>query len=142
MPLTLLFSQIDRLIAMRTLPDRPSAAPQTDSAHDLQAANRTGEYTSLSRYFFVGMALFMMTVVFLGFWPTYFGPLLVGAGFDGPWILHIHALLFMGWMVVLPAQTTLAARNQVATHMRVGRYGLALGLLVLAMGVTLTLRVY
>jgi hypothetical protein len=96
----------------------------------------------MSRYFFVGMALFMTTVVFLGFWPTYFGPLLVGAGFDGHWILHVHAIIYMGWMAVLLAQTTLAARSQMETHMQVGRYGFALGLLVLAMGVILTLRFY
>jgi hypothetical protein len=127
---------------MSTLPSRPSAASQTDPSHDLQAAGRAGEDAPLSRYFFVGMALFMTTVVVLGFWPTYFGPLLVGAGFDGHWILHVHAVIFVGWMAVLLAQATLAAQSQMATHMRLGRYGIALGGLVLLMGLVLTLRVY
>ena len=82
----------------------PPAGP-TDSASTSARSpgNRTRTDRSRPRLFFVGMALFMTTVVFLGFWPTYFGPLLVGAGFDGHWILHVHAFIYMGWMAVLLA---------------------------------------
>lgn len=37
---------------------------------------------SLSKLFYIGMALLMTVVVFLGFWPSYFGLLLLGQGFE------------------------------------------------------------
>lgn len=113
----------------------------TTSRRDPITTRKTKE-TAVSRHFFVGMALFMMTVVLAGFWPTYFGPILFGEGFEGHWILHVHAAIFMAWMAALLVQTVLVARNQTSMHMRVGRYGFVLGVLVLLMGVFLTLRVF
>lgn len=102
----------------------------------------TTKNVETSQYFHVGMALFMTVIVFLGFWPSYFGPILFGQGFEGHWIIHIHATIFLGWMVVLITQTSLVARNKTPTHMKVGRYGFALGILVLLMGLTITFRSY
>ncbi len=87
---------------------------------DSTAENYSSKYVPLSRYFFVGMALFMIGVVFAGFWPTYFEPMLLSEGFEGHWIVYVHATLFMGWMAALLVQTTLVARNQTRAHMQVG----------------------
>jgi hypothetical protein len=35
-----------------------------------------------------------------GFWPSYFGPLLRG-GVDRHWIIHVHAAVFLGWVILL-----------------------------------------
>lgn len=95
-------------------------------------ASRTEDDASSS--FFIGVALFLMVVAFLGFWPSYFGPLLQGEEITmrlptriQPWVIHLHAALFMGWMVTLLVQTLLIARQKTRTHMTLGRYGLALG---------------
>lgn len=88
------------------------------------------------------MTLFMIGVVFAGFWPSYVGPMLFGEGFEGHWIVHVHAAIFMGWMLALLVQTTLVAQSQTRAHVTVGPYGIALGLLVLLMGILVTLRVY
>ena len=75
----------------------------------------------------------MVAIVIVGFWPTYFGPMLRG-NIARPTIIQAHGIIFVGWMVLLMAQVILAARGRVQLHRRVGRYGIAYGWLVLAMG--------
>lgn len=93
----------------------------------------------LTKIFFVGMALLMTVIVFLGFWPSYFGLLLSGQEFEGHWFLHFHAAIFLGWMATFITQTILAWNKQINNHMRLGRYGFALGVIVFLTGVIVTL---
>lgn len=95
----------------------------------------------MTRVFYIGMALMMTVVVFAGFWPSYFGLLLSGQGFDGHWIVHIHALVFLGWMATFIAQASLAATRRVRSHMKIGPYAIALGAVAFLMGVIVTLMV-
>src|SRR5262245_55692603 len=44
----------------------------------------------------------------------------------------------VGWLALLIAQATLAARGQIAAHRKVGRFGIAHGVLVLAMGLVVS----
>ena len=90
----------------------------------------TGADTSSPRLFFVGMAAFMLALVVAGFWPTYFGRLLSGLGpslkvpiAGMPWVIHLHAAVFLGWMAVLLTQATLIARGKTRAHMKLGRFG-------------------
>ena len=83
--------------------------------------------------FYVGLSLFMAALVVIGFWPSYYGQVLRGAG-ARPLVIHIHGAVFTGWMVLLVAQVLLAWRGRVQMHRRVGRWGIAYGFLVLTMG--------
>jgi len=56
-----------------------------------------------SRGFYLAMSLWMAVITVVGFWPTYFRPLLAGT-LDLKPILEIHAVIFTGWMVLLVAQ--------------------------------------
>lgn len=102
-------------------------------------ANITVKTGAVSEYFYVGMALFLMLVVFVGFWPSYFSTVLPANEMFPPtggmlWAIHVHALVFIGWLVALLVQTTLVARKRIGTHMQIGRYGLYLGAAVFTTG--------
>jgi len=78
-------------------------------------------------------------LVLVGFWPTYFGPLLMGA-VDKAMIIHVHAAVYMGWLMLVLAQGYLAAIGRTALHVRVGRFGMAYGLLAILIGLVTAFR--
>ena len=83
--------------------------------------------------FYVALSAFMVGIVVVGFWPSYFGPMLAG-NIARPAVIQVHGLVFVGWMALLMAQVILAARGQIQRHRRIGRYGIGYGWLVLVMG--------
>ncbi|MDR8394309.1 hypothetical protein NC796_24385 [Aliifodinibius sp. S!AR15-10] len=89
--------------------------------------NSENESSPLLRFFFVGMALFLMLFVLLGFGSTYGMQLLMdkeisGSGLvEADWVIHIHAIVFVGWMTLLLTQTILVARAKTRKHMAVGK---------------------
>jgi hypothetical protein len=86
----------------------------------------------------VAVAVLMTSFVIAGFWP-YFGRLFAGVVAQRHWIIHLHAVVFSGWMVLLLVQVTLVHRGRTALHRKVGRLGIAYGALVLVMGVVASL---
>jgi hypothetical protein len=76
----------------------------------------------------------MVAIVLVGFWPSYFGPLLHG-NVTRPLVIQLHGIIFVGWMALLVAQVLLASRGRVDLHRRVGRFGIVFGCIVLAMGI-------
>src|SRR5688572_16576203 len=88
--------------------------------------------------FYVGLAFFMVAIVLIGFWPSYYGQLLGGIP-DRPLLLHAHGAIFTGWMALLVTQVILAWSGKVQMHRRIGRWGIAYGFLVLAIGIAVGL---
>nr|WP_281129086.1 hypothetical protein [Sphingomonas sp. AR_OL41] len=74
---------------------------------------------SADHLFFPAMALLLAGETLLGFWHTY-----IGAGFMlarmPSLLVHVHAVLFVGWMTLFTVQTLLVARGRVAVHRRLG----------------------
>lgn len=68
---------------------------------------------SRPKWFFVGLAVFLIVIVITGFWPTYFGSVLIGqvpVPFGAVEIslpVHNHTAIFMGWLFLLFSQTIL-----------------------------------
>jgi hypothetical protein len=89
--------------------------------------------TSKLRGFYVAIVVFMSAIVLVGFWPSYYGPLLRGAA-SRPWVIHLHGVVFIGWMALLLTQVALVARGKTAAHKKVGNIGIGYGGLVLVMG--------
>lgn len=85
------------------------------------------------RPFYMALSILMGLIAVIGFWPGYFGPL-----FEGTLVklvrVHIHAILFTGWLVLFFAQATLAALGKVAWHMRLGRFSIGYGILLVPIG--------
>ena len=90
-----------------------------------------------SHQFYIGLTLFLIATVVVGFWPSYFGTLLSG-GVARPMVMHVHGAIFTGWMALLFLQVGLAATGRVRTHRRVGTFGIWYGAAVFVMGVIAT----
>ncbi len=87
------------------------------------------------RRFYTGIALAIAITVFAGFAPSYFlrayyqpTPL---AG-----LLHLHGLIFTGWILLFMGQSTLVAAGRTALHRRLGVAGAVLAALVVVVGTT------
>jgi hypothetical protein len=83
--------------------------------------------------FYLGLTALMVGIVLVGFWPSYFGPMLQG-NIARPLVIQLHGLVFVGWMALLVAQVVLVARGQVHLHRQLGRLGVAYGCAVIVMG--------
>jgi hypothetical protein len=99
-------------------------ATATEDARPLARATRSKIY--------VGLALMIVAIVFVGFSRSFYGTLVTNAAH--PWIIHVHAAVYVGWLALLIAQTMLAARGEIATHRRIGELGIAYGVIVWTVG--------
>ena len=85
-------------------------------------------------YFFSGIALLMLVTAFVGFAPTYY---LAGV-FHAPLpsrIIHVHAVVFSCWVLLLIAQTSLVSAGRVDIHRRMGIAGMLLACVMVVVGV-------
>ena len=116
------------------------AFPAETAAVDSREALRDQVVTARRRthQFYIGITLFLCATVVTGFWRTYFGTLLTG-GVTRPFVMHLHGAVFTGWMALLLLQVSLAAAGRVRAHRRVGKVGIAYGVLVLVMGCIVTI---
>jgi hypothetical protein len=89
--------------------------------------------------FFLWMTLLMAVFVFGGFGMTYFYPLATGNFPPAPPVVHLHGLVFSGWMILLVVQALLVNVRNVALHRSVGTFGIALATAVMFMGALITL---
>ena len=89
--------------------------------------------------FYVGVALLITVIVFTGFSRSFYGT--VVAGVAHPWIIHVHAAVYVGWLALLITQSVLAARGQIALHRRVGTFGIGYGVLVFVLGLIVSVAV-
>ncbi len=89
--------------------------------------------TAAPRRLYVSLALLAVAIAAVGFWPSYFGPLVGGAA-EKTAIVHLHAAVYVGWLALFVTQTVLAATGRVAAHMSLGRFAIGYGVLVIAVG--------
>ena len=87
------------------------------------------------RPFYIGASLLMGLIAVVGFWPTYFGPLVTGT-IAQPLLIHIHATVFTGWLALFLTQAVLAATGRVAWHLTLGRIGIGYGAVLIVVGLT------
>jgi hypothetical protein len=85
------------------------------------------------RHFYIGVSLLMSSIAAVGFWPTYFGPLVRGTLRQTP-LLQLHSTVFTGWLVLFLAQAVLAVTGHLAWHRLLGRIGIGYGLLLIVIG--------
>lgn len=90
---------------------------------------------SREHQFFWGMSVLMALIIFIGFAPTYFLAALFHAEPLPAPVVRIHGAVFTSWIMLLVAQTSLAASGRANIHRRLGILGLALAPVVIALGV-------
>ena len=91
--------------------------------------------------FYIGLSVLVTTIAFVGFWPTYFGPLVAGTVDKLP-VIHVHAAIYVGWLAIFIAQATFAATRRMDLHVRLGNIGIGYGVLVIVMGVTVAISMF
>lgn len=87
----------------------------------------------LKRRFYVGLSLYTVLIVLVGFWPSYFGAIVDGSA-DRPAVIHFHAVVYVGWLAIFVAQTVFAATGRLQLHMRLGNFAIGYGVLVIVAG--------
>lgn len=78
-----------------------------------------------------GLAL---AIALAGFWPSYFGRLFAGSAEALP-IIHLHAAVFTGWLLLVIAQAVFAATGRTALHVQVGKVGMLYGAVLIVVAV-------
>lgn len=91
--------------------------------------NRTAE-----RIFFGGMAVLLCVVVFIGFFPTFFGAGMLRAPLPSP-ILKVHGAVFTLWMILFLVQAALIPANRLAWHRSLGTLAFCLPPVMIVLGV-------
>jgi hypothetical protein len=87
---------------------------------------------------YLGIALLFAALVTWGFWQSYFGPLISGTA-DRPWVVHLHAAVFVGWVLLLVAQAALATAGRAHLHRQIGSAGMVYGAFVFLIGVLVSI---
>lgn len=87
-----------------------------------------------ARRFYVGLTLFMIMIVLAGFWPSYLGRISRGIVNEWPWVIHLHAASFMGFMGLLLTQVLLVSTGRTRLHRKLGTVGIGYGILVIFIG--------
>ncbi len=78
----------------------------------------------------------MSAVTFLGFWPTYLGPLIAGEiPAQVSSAIHLHAWSFFLWYLLFPLQAGLVAARRVDVHRVLGIVSILLAVLMIATGI-------
>jgi hypothetical protein len=89
--------------------------------------------------FFFWMTLAMAFFVFGGFGMHSFVPALTGAFPPAPPIVHLHAVVFVSWMILLVTQSALVSAGNVKLHRSLGMWGIAHATAIMMLGLSLQL---
>jgi hypothetical protein len=87
---------------------------------------------------YVALSIIAVALVLAGFRP-YFFALLAGSPPAVPAVIHLHAAVFSGWLVLFAVQIALVFRGRTALHRKLGRFGIGYGVLMLALGLVVSL---
>ena len=85
-----------------------------------------------ARRAYFAIVLLIAGIVAWGFWETYY--VQAFARTDLPAIVHLHAVVFSVWVLVLLAQAAVVVAGNVRLHRRLGNAGMIYGALVFAAG--------
>jgi len=84
--------------------------------------------------FFPAVAWLMLMTVFVGFAPSYYLAGIIHAPLPN-FVVHLHAVVYSCWILLLIAQTSLTAAGRIDIHRRLGIIGVLLACSMLIAGV-------
>lgn len=90
--------------------------------------------------FHTSFACLLLILLVVGFWPTYYGPMINGALAISP-LLHIHGIIGTAWVLFFLLQTVWIARGHRRIHMTMGWIGAVLAAGMVLMGFLLAIDV-
>jgi hypothetical protein len=109
-----------------------AAAPRSFAASEATAAASI----TRTRRAYLGITLLICGIVAWGFWDTYYSRLAARA--DLPSIVHVHAVVFSVWVLILVAQAAVVVRGHLRLHRQLGTVGMIYGALVFAVGLVVS----
>src|SRR4029453_11255523 len=90
---------------------------------------------SAERRFFTGMALAILATVIVGFSRSFFlRPLFPDWPSPSETIFYVHGAVFVAWIVLLVAQTSLVAGGHTKLHRKIGPYSALLAIAMVVLG--------
>jgi hypothetical protein len=92
---------------------------------------------SRRRRIFLPAAVVGTVLAVIGFWSTYFGPLLAGTVHNS-FIIHVHAAVMVTWLALFMTQVWFAASGRVRLHIRLGPWVMGYGIVVVVVGLLTT----
>lgn len=84
--------------------------------------------------FYVSIALFGLAAVAIGFSTTYFIPM-ARRTFTAPGVVHLHGVSAFSWVCLLLGQALFVRSGRTKLHMRLGRLGLPLAIVIWSSGI-------
>jgi uncharacterized membrane protein YozB (DUF420 family) len=90
-------------------------------------------------YFFAAMLLFIVPFVAIGFAHSYFLAGVFRAPLPSP-LVHVHGVVFTGWILILIAQIALVAFGRIRWHRRLGVVGMIDAALMVVVGLMTLFR--
>ena len=87
--------------------------------------------------FYASLGLLMLVLAVAGFWPQYFTVLAGGVPEASTrfWLIHLHAAMFVAWLLLYISQAVLVATRRTRVHMRLGPWLAAYGFLIALVGI-------
>ena len=119
--------------------------PIQDVVRHHDALTGTDRAEGLDRWIFVLTAAIYIVIVLVGFIPDSLVKIeMVKAGLRAPFppIMHVHAVVMGAFLLILLAQTWLAATGRIGQHMRLGVLGALLGYGLIVVGFILAPTMY
>jgi len=92
--------------------------------------------------FFTILGLIMLMFAIAGFWPQYFSAV-TGRSPSAPtqfWLIHLHAALFVGWLLIYVSQASLILTGRTKIHLTLGPWLASYGFVIAAIGVFAAIR--
>jgi hypothetical protein len=105
---------------------------RVDPVDALDAPSSPGVTVSRTRQAYFAIALLVAAIVAWGFWKTYYSQALARG--DLPAIVHVHAVVFSIWVLVLVAQAAVVVAGNIRLHKRLGAAAMLYGALVFSVG--------
>jgi len=105
---------------------------RVDAVDALDTPSPAGVSVSRTRQAYFVIALLVAGIVAWGFWKTYYSQALARA--DLPAIVHVHAVVFSIWVLMLVVQAAVVVAGNVRLHKQIGAAGMLYGALVFSVG--------
>lgn len=103
-----------------------------DAVAALDTPSSSGAALSRTRKAYFAIALLVAAIVAWGFWKTYYSQAFARA--DLPAVVHVHAVVFSLWVLVLVAQAAVVVAGNVRLHKQLGVAAMLYGALVFSVG--------
>ena len=87
--------------------------------------------------FFALLGVMMLALAVGGFWPQYFSAMAgqTPAPTTHFWLIHLHAALFTGWLLLYISQAALIAAGRARAHFALGPWLAAYGMIIALVGI-------